>query len=443
MNKTEKQFKQYMEKSIPVKNSLKNVISKIDFEEGEKKMKNKKLIPILGGCLSLLLVGGICAIALGNRPNVEPKAKAVVSIDVNPGIELVVDDNNKVMSVTGTNEDGKMILVDEEIVNKPLDEAIEVIISIEKETGFLISGRVNEGENEIKVSVSGETQEIINEINNSVKTSISLVCDELHIKEKITETQKYGREVLERRVIEIDPTLEDSVKDMTYDELLNVIKIHHLETSEVYSLKLEELYLETKNNKITFIEKDSIKNIINSMDGMYQSFLNSYGEMINSLNTLSSELEELRYTLLIDPESAYVEAVSKVNEAKLDLNALKVEASELENPSILLQAEIQIKENLLAAVSTILEGVEETTNKSIDLVKSSLNEVIVSLEEQEDKFPVEIKTELTNKTIEVENKMNEVKDKAFNDFETKYGEDISRIKEEVKNRKQALIDSLK
>ena len=179
------------------------------------------------------------------------------------------------------------------------------------------------------------------------------------------------------------------------------------------------------------------------MDGMYQSFLNSYGEMIDSLNTLSSELEELRYTLLIDPESAYVEALSKVNEAKLDLNALKVEASELENPSILLQAEIQIKENLLAAVSTILEGVEETTNKSIDLVKSSLNEVIVSLEEQEEKFPVEIKTELTNKTIEVENKMNEVKDKAFNDFETKYGEDISRIKEEVKNRKQALIDSLK
>ena len=161
MKKTEKQFKKYMQKNVTPKYTFQDVALKIDLDGGEKKMKNKKLIPILGGCLSLLLVGGICAIALGNKPNVEPKAKAVVSIDVNPGIELVVDDNNKVISLTGTNEDGKMILIDEEIVNKSLDEAIEIIISIEKETGFLISGRVNEGENEIKVSVSGESQEII------------------------------------------------------------------------------------------------------------------------------------------------------------------------------------------------------------------------------------------------------------------------------------------
>ena len=443
MKKTEKQFKKYMQKNVTPKYTFQDVALKIDLDGGEKKMKNKKLIPILGGCLSLLLVGGICAIALGNKPNVEPKAKAVVSIDVNPGIELVVDDNNKVISLTGTNEDGKMILIDEEIVNKSLDEAIEIIISIEKETGFLISGRVNEGENEIKVSVSGESQEIINEVNNSVKNSISLICDELHIKETITEVEKYGRDVLEKRVIEIDPTLEEKVKDMSHEELLNVIKIHHLETSDVYSQKLEELYLESKNNKICFSEKESIQNVITSMDGLYQSFLTNYSEMVTSLNKLSEKLEELRYTLLIDPESSYIDALNKVENAKLELNALKVQAAEDENPSILLEAEIQIKETLLSTVATVLASVEETTNKSIDLAKASLNEVIVSLEEQEASFPQEIKTELINKVSEVEKNMNETKDKAFADFETKYGEDISRIKEEVKARKQALIDSLK
>ena len=443
MNKTEKQFKKYMENNIPVKNTFQNVVSKIDLEEGENKMKNKKLIPILGGCLSLLLVGGICAIALGNRPEVEPKAKAVVSIDVNPSIELVVDDTNKVISVTGTNEDGKMILVDEEIVNKSLDEAIEIIISTEKETGFLISGRVSDGENEIKVSVSGETQDIINEVNNSVKNSISLVCDDLNIKETITEVEKYGREVLEARVVEIDPTLESKVKEMTHEELLNVIKIHHLETSDVYSQKLEELYLEVRNNEISFSEKDSIQSVINSMDEAYQSFLDVYRDLLASLQSFSNDLEELRYTLLIDPESSYQEAVTEVNNAKLELNALKVKAAEEENPSILLQTEIQIKETILSTVTTILEGVEETTNSAIDLARNSLNQVIVSLEEQEASFPSEIKTELTNKVSEIETRMNETKDKAFENFETKYGEDISRIKEEVQARKQALIDSLK
>ena len=231
--------------------------------------------------------------------------------------------------------------------------------------------------------------------------------------------------------------------DMKSEELLNVIKIHHLETSDVYSQKMEELYLESKNNKICFSEKESIQNVITSMDGLYQSFLTNYSEMVTSLNKLSENLEELRYTLLIDPESSYIDALNKVESAKLELNALKVQAAEEENPSILLEAEIQIKETLLSTVSTVLASVEEATNKSIDLAKASLNEVIVSLEEQEASFPQEIKTELTNKVSEVEKNMNETKDKAFADFEAKYGEDISRIKEEVKARKQALIDSLK
>lgn len=443
MNKTEKEFKKYMSKHIPVKDTYQDIVKKIDFEEGEKNMNKKKLIPIICGGVTVAVVAAICIIGLGKKPGVEPKARGIVSIDVNPSIELVVDDQNKVMSITGLNEDGKMIIVDEEIVGKTLDEAIEIIITLENQTGFLTSGRVEANENEIKVSVDANTTEDIQAIENNVKTSIDTVCEELNINQTITEIEKYGREKLEARVIEIDPTLEEKVSTMTYEELLNVIKIHQIETADIHSQKLEELYIDCKNSEISFVEKESIQNLIGGMDSAYQSFLTAYSNLINSLKSLSENLETIRYDLLINPESSYQSAVTQVNDAKAELNALKQEIANQEQPSITQQLKLTGYENALEAKEALLETVETTINASIDTAQVALDNVIVSLEQEEEKFPEEIKTVLNSKVSEIETNMNTSKDAFFENFEEKYSEDIQRIKEEAAARKEALINSLK
>ena len=443
MKKIEKQFKKYLENQIPVKDSYQDIIKKIDFKEGEKKMNKKKLIPIICGGATLAVAASIAIVCIGQKPGRDPKARGIVSIDVNPSIELVVNDENVVMSINGLNEDGKMIIVNEEIVGKTIDEAVELIITLEKDTGFLTSGRVEANENEIKISVDADNEEVVSEIENKVKSTITNVCDELKINEKITSVEKYNRELLEKKVVEIDPTLEETVASMSYEELLNVINLHHLETVDIYSQKLEQLYLDSKNSDITFVEKESIQNLINGMDSVYQSFLESYSSLVTSLKSTSENLETMRYDLLINPESSYQEAVSEVNKAKSELNSLKQEIANQEEPSILQKVELEVKGTLLQTAESVLLTIEETTNTSIDLIQQSLNEVIANLEAQEEKFPEEIKTQLNTKAQEIETNVNTAKDEFFTEFETKYAEDIQRNKEEAASRKQALINSMK
>lgn len=444
MKKIEKRFKDYMEKQIPVKNSYQDIVKRIDFEEGEKNMNKKKLIPLICGGATVAVVACVAIVGMGlNKPGKDPKAKGIVSIDVNPSIELVVNDENVVMSINGLNEDGKMIIVDEEIVGKTLDEAVEIIITLEKETGFLTSGRVEASENEIKISVNADNDEAINELESKIRTTIGTVCDELKINESITKIEKYNRQILEEKVIEIDPTLEGKVSEMTYEELLDVINLHHLEMVDIYSQKLEELYIDAKNSEISFVEKESIQNTINNMDSIYQSFLESYSNLVTSLKSISENLETMRYDLLIDPESSYQSAVVEVNNAKSELNALKQEIANQEEPSILQQVELGAKETLLETAETLLETVESATNTTIDTIQKSLEEVITNLEQQEENFPEEIKTQLNSKAQEIETSINESKDAFFTEFEIKYAEDIQRIKQDAIARKQALIESIK
>ena len=444
MKKIEKRFKDYMEKQIPVKNSYQDIVKRIDFEEGEKNMNKKKLIPLICGGATVAVVACVAIVGMGlNKPGKDPKAKGIVSIDVNPSIELVVNDENVVMSINGLNEDGKMIIVDEEIVGKTLDEAVEIIITLEKETGFLTSGRVEASENEIKISVNADNDEAINELESKIRTTIGTVCDELKINESITKIEKYNRQILEEKVIEIDPTLEGKVSEMTYEELLDVINLHHLEMVDIYSQKLEELYIDAKNSEISFVEKESIQNTINNMDSIYQSFLESYSNLVTSLKSISENLETMRYDLLIDPESSYQSAVVEVNNKKSELNALKQEIANQEEPSILQQVELGVKETLLETAESLLATVESATNTTIDTIQKSLEEVITNLEQQEENFPEEIKTQLNSKAQEIETSINESKDAFFTEFETKYAEDIQRIKQDAIARKQALIESIK
>ena len=69
---------------------------------------------------------------------------------------------------------------------------------------------------------------------------------------------------------------------------------------------------------------------------------------------------------------------------------------------------------------------------------TQLEEYKASLPNQE-----KVMETLTSKALELESKVNEVKDNAFAEFESKYSDDILAAKEEVLAYKQSLKDSLK
>lgn len=82
-----------------------------------------------------------------------------MTVDINPSVELMVDKDNKVISVTALNDDAAVILQGEaSIVGKESDDAVKAIVSLATDTGYIVKGEVSADENTVKISVSGDTK---------------------------------------------------------------------------------------------------------------------------------------------------------------------------------------------------------------------------------------------------------------------------------------------
>ena len=437
-----KQFKNQMRPILNVDDCYDRVSRRIDFnEEKENKHMKKILIPI---GLTTIAACAIAVISFNLLPR-EPELKAIVSVDVNPSIDLVVDKNNTVISVSGANEEGKMIIAEEDIVGKDVEQAVEIIINTESETGYLVKGNVQTGENTVTITVSADTKAIQEALENTITNTVNQACSQLNIVAStvINEAQKYTREALEKKALLCDPTLtEEDVEKMSYEQLLAVINLHYLETAEIYSQELENLYLEAKSSEISFAESEFVQEAIDKTNIIYQFLLEQYDNLCETLKTKSDELETLRYNTLVSEDSDYQKKLQEVNNAKADVISLRNELAASETPDKQVEILLETKEALLNLLNDALEGLGNAANASIDLLKNTVNAALEALLNLRESFPSEIKTTLQEKAKEAETFINEKKDAFFGKFEEKYKDDIARIKEDVVARKQALKDAI-
>ena len=441
MNKTEKQYKAYLEKNLNISDRYDQIAKKIDFNLERKPMKNRNLFALCGASLAAVVIVGVAGFALlNNNKTPQVKPKALVSVDVNPSIELVVDEDNKVISVTGKNDDGIMILYGEVVIGKTLDEALELIISLENEAGFLLSGEVGVNKNNIQISVNGDTQEIYNTIKTSVTNKINSICDELNITPSIEEANKYANEKLNQLVLDIDPLLEEKISSMTMEEKLNIISNYQKETAEIYSSQLQDFYVNVKNTEISFVEKEEIQEVLNGVDSTYQQIVATYKGFVKNLSDQKTVIEELRYELLVKEDSLFQQALNTVIQMKDEVNELKVKLSESDSAieKLMIEAQLEIQEPLLVAAEEALINAGNLANKALDEAKAIIDQIVVQLKELEKEFPTEIKSLIENKAKDIESKINEAKDSYFEEFEEKYQEELLKAKEEIKARKEAL-----
>ncbi|KIL35661.1 hypothetical protein SD71_12235 [Cohnella kolymensis] len=84
---------------------------------------------------SLLLLFGLSVQLMRTPGASEPVA--MIAIDINPSIELIVDGDGNVDAVSLVNEDAQQLITEEELLDEPLYEAVEAIVSKAKEQGYL------------------------------------------------------------------------------------------------------------------------------------------------------------------------------------------------------------------------------------------------------------------------------------------------------------------
>lgn len=141
-------------------NDLEGVLSRCETGKGtvidmtnavETKKKTRRWAPLAAAaCLALVLVGGGGGYYYYSVNNA---VASLVSLDVNPSIQLEVNKNEKVLSATPMNDDGAEILADMDLKGTQADVAMYAIIG-----SLLQHGYVDELANSILITVEDDDQ---------------------------------------------------------------------------------------------------------------------------------------------------------------------------------------------------------------------------------------------------------------------------------------------
>ena len=223
-----------VEKTAP--NDVNGVLSRCDERKGTvipmatKKTTKKRWTTLAAACLALVLLGG------GGIFYQQAHAVAsVVSLDVNPSIELKVSKSEKVLVCTPLNEDAKAILADmgdgADLKGAKLDVAVNAIVGSLVRNGYLNSissaimisvedndtARAEKLQRELTSTVDGVLQ--TSEAKASVLTQ-TLTQDAGLTQQARENSISTGKAALVNRVLALNPALKfDALAKLSVEEL--------------------------------------------------------------------------------------------------------------------------------------------------------------------------------------------------------------------------------
>ena len=131
------------------------------------KAKNGKLIRRWAGIAAAVVIAfaiGIASfIGIGNNAD-----GSVIALDVNPGIEITLNRQDKIKALRATNDDGLEILQNLDVKGQELDTAIDAIVEALVSNGYL-----TENANSVLVSVSSDKDENALKLQNMLTEKIT------------------------------------------------------------------------------------------------------------------------------------------------------------------------------------------------------------------------------------------------------------------------------
>ena len=232
--KMEQRLASAVEKTAP--NDVNGVLSRCDGRKGTvipmttKKTAKKRWTTLAAACLALVLLGG------GGIFYQQAHAVAsVVSLDVNPSIELKVSKSEKVLVCTPLNEDAKAILADmgdgADLKGAKLDVAVNAIVGSLVRNGYLnsissaIMISVEDNDTARAEKLQRELTSTVDGVLQTSKAKASVLTQTLTQDAGLTQQAREnsistGKAALVNRVLALNPALKfDALAKLSVEEL--------------------------------------------------------------------------------------------------------------------------------------------------------------------------------------------------------------------------------
>ena len=227
--KMEQRLASAVEKTAP--NDVSGVLSRCDERKGTvipmttKKTVNRKWTTLVAACLAVMLLCG------GGVFYQQAHAVAsVVSLDVNPSIELKVNRSEKVLACAPLNEDAKAILADmsngADLKGAKLDVAVNAIVGSLVRNGYLdsISSAIMISVEDKDTARAEKLQrELTSAVDGEAKAAVltqTLTQDAAREQQARENNISSGKAALVNRVLAINPSLKfDALAKLSVEEL--------------------------------------------------------------------------------------------------------------------------------------------------------------------------------------------------------------------------------
>ena len=231
--KMEQRLAAALEKTVP--DDVSGVLSRCEARKGTvinmetKKTTKRRWTSLIAACLAVMLLGGGLFYQRANA------VASVVSLDVNPSIELKVNRSEKVLVCTPLNEDAKAILADmgngADLKGAKLDVAVNAIVGSLVRNGYLDSissaimisvedkdaARAEKLQRELTSTVDGVLQ--TSEAKAAVLTQ-TLTQDAAREQQARENNISTGKAALVNCVLAINPSLKfDALAKLSVEEL--------------------------------------------------------------------------------------------------------------------------------------------------------------------------------------------------------------------------------
>ena len=283
--------------------------------------------------------------------------KGYFIFDINPSVEVDYDENGKVTSAEGLNEDGKVLLCGVELVGKTYEEAAKALFDGCVKLGYFSAARQD---NAVLVSATKEKGGADEEMTMRMK---ALLAD--------TFTEKKMCGVVITGVD--DPTLKDEAQSHGVDAQKYALIYAYLQMggelceAEYSQISIRELYkkIAEKEEDLEEAECEELEN------GIYGTVADKIQEIIEKLEEQIEETQPLSA-----PAFGGEHGEPQGNDYDMCLNALEEYADELEDA----RNEGEFKSFLSRLLSTLDEMIRQEKNNVLrDLFKDAhtqINEVL-------------------------------------------------------------------
>lgn len=409
-------------------------------------------------CLSLalclcLLIGMALPLASCKKSEPTPPEGTYtrMTVDINPSVEFMVDDQNKVVSVTALNDDGSILIAGEAFVGKTPEEATRMVVSLATDAGYLVKGEIHventDESQKVEISVSGNS-DYAKELAKNVKSDVEKYLKDNKITATVESVKAKTLDEMRKVVIEDGLFTEDEVKDMTEEQLYKALAAGRIETAQLLTSEMREAYYRAKDYKISFVEKQATADIISGMGATYKVLMSGYSTALAAYSTSIDTLDELRYSLLVDPESAYQKALASLRDAKEDLlkeKKLIFSVKDGDKTYAEISASFKLSEEAYNKALKAVEDAGAAANKAMETAIAALREVETQLKALEEKLREneDISAKLTAEAQNLEDTLNKAKDNFFAEFEAAHKSDIEKAEADLEAKKQELIAAAK